>query len=102
MRVSDIGKYIVICHKRDFDTIGAALGTTQASLWKNLALFPSETPRIGLKQGKLGTTNLEIQRYLDRFYLCLSDSDHYRRQMVSDFFELIADDYEKLIDRPRN
>jgi len=47
--------------------------------------------------------NLRLDRYLDRFYLWTAEDDFERRQEVLDgFFDLIAPEYESLINIQRN
>lgn len=104
MPVSKIGQNIFICHEAvahpllqmgcqgrlnflhlnglcllSFDVFG--------EFWENINLLK----------------NYHIQRYLDRFYLLVPEKDLIQRQELLDrFFEIVADEYESLIDVQRN
>jgi len=48
-------------------------------------------------------TGMVSRRYLDKFHLLVPENDSDRRQkLLDEFFSLIADNYESLIDRARN
>lgn len=59
---------------------------------------PADGTLVQCANGK----QLRLDRYLDRFHLALPDDDEEREQLVTEFFEWIADEYGQLIDCDRN
>jgi len=104
MRVSDLGQYLLVCHEIDALLLCSTyLAGRQVLKCKELCLF-----NVGDETQKLNETintipNLKARRYFDKFYLWTPENNDKRRQYVLDrFFELIANEYESLIDVERN
>lgn len=98
------GKQIITLADKDFKS---AL-TRQLSLppplhcgglyvWVDTAA-PANGMRILCSSGQ----QVQLTRYLDRFYVAMPDDEEPRGQLVERFFDWIAEDYEKSIDVHRN
>lgn len=66
-------------------------------LWKSPYL-PLDGMLIHCDNGE----NLRIKRYLDIFYVAMPDDEGAREHLVHEFFEWIAEKYERLVDPQRN
>jgi SAM-dependent methyltransferase len=69
---------------------------------------PEGTVRYGLEFRpnvtalQVPTRELSVERYLDRFWLMLPPGPDERQKLLDGFFNAVAEDYESLIDVPRN
>lgn len=100
MRASDLGRYLVICDENDSRAIRAFLGHKEKARYEHLSIFDAGDRREELDRG-VTMRRYAIRRYLDRFYLCFRDGDS-GGDILRGFYDLIADEYELLIDRSRN
>ena len=104
-RVSSLGKYLLICDEPDAVLLGStALGQIPVLRKQGLCIFSVEPNAVRLQQALDAVKHEEAPRYLfDKFHLWISRNDRGRWQKLLDkFFGLIADEYEALIDIPRN
>lgn len=101
MRISELGKNLLVCHEDDAPLLPPKLSQRQVATEGILCLFDvnSADPESEV-QDQFG---IALPRYLDRFYLWAPENNLERRQEVlNDFFTLLANEYESLIDVQRN
>jgi ubiquinone/menaquinone biosynthesis C-methylase UbiE len=103
MRVTEVGQNLLICHTNDSDLVEPYLNGIRGTTWEGIRIFDVGGLKNELDRGLVIIPGRSLKRYLDRFYLCTSEHDpQSRKQLVEDFFDLIAEDYELLIDKSRN
>lgn len=93
-----------MCHRIDAELLQSTyLRDKRLLQFKGVCLFDIGAEIQEMDETLIMMPNLKAHRYLDKFYLWTPENDSRRRQDVLDrFFELIANEYESLIDVQRN
>lgn len=105
-QVGSLGTLVFVCLHRDIALLGSLPQEYQLVLSTDgLCLCDISSPKqlVKLRERVNKSSRFTLRRYLDRFYLLVSDDAVEKRQEILDkFFNLIGDEYESLIDVPRN
>ncbi len=104
MLVTDVDTQYLLCHDNHIRKLLEA-GLYASCIVKQSNIWVFGLSEIADRVGKAveNSKSLQVFRYLDRFHLVLSSTNLAERQEVLDeFFEFIAEDYEHLIDLSRN
>lgn len=104
MRVSNLGQHLLVCHGTDVELLHSVnLQGEPIHRSEKLCIFAVEQNFQKLRKALSPIPQFSIRRYLDKFYICTPKDNPKRRQEVLDsFFQLIASEYESLIDIERN
>lgn len=101
MQISELTENLLICHKDDVHLLPAKLREVKLRVTGQLRVFRVDSSDPSNEIPKhYGVT---LRRYLDKFYLWAPEDNLERRQQVLNaFFDLVAAEYENLIDVDRN
>lgn len=104
MRVSELGEQLLICEDVDAKSVlPPKILSKQVGRFKGVHIFDIGSDVRELYEGLNEIPDMLLNRYLDKFHLLTPKGDTERQQKVIDsFFELIANEYECLIDVERN
>lgn len=104
MRVSSLGQNFIVCHGRDVELLlSANLQGKQVYSSERLCIFAVELNFHKVKKALRSIAIFNLRRYLDKFCIWTPIDDLKKRQEVLDgFFQLIASEYESLVDIRRN
>jgi hypothetical protein len=103
MRVSELGRIILACHEDYAPAVVRAFSVKEVRHIGKLCLYDLDRDVTDEQRVVITRSGLWIRRYLDRFYLCGSLVNlRHNQGLVDRFFEVIAAEYEQLIDVSRN
>lgn len=105
MQASELPPYVLVCHKDD-KRLAPECFRKSWPLLEVGEIVAFEIPSDWLVHMERRSTNpsgVTIHRILDRFYLCVPTFDEGKRQaLIDNFFELIGESYDSLVDVKRN
>jgi SAM-dependent methyltransferase len=104
MSLLNLSQCLLVCHENDVGLLLTAdIQLEQVLQSRDLCLFKIDIDITELEKALSPVAHFSLNRYLDKFYIWASESDLEHRQKVLDkFFQIIADQYESIIDVPRN
>ena len=104
MQAFELTKPVVVCHSRHLSEILTAQPRLQpVARYNDLVILPVELDDPWIDLMISSPAQFRVRRYLDRFYLWLPNNDsRLSQEIIDEFFDLIAKEYESLIDVARN
>jgi SAM-dependent methyltransferase len=104
MSLLNLNQYLLVCHEKDAGLLLTAdLQLEPVLQVRDLCLFKIDIGISELKKALNPIPHFSLNRYLDKFYIWTPAEDLEHRQKVLDkFFQIIAEQYELLIDVGRN
>lgn len=104
MQLQNLGDSVLVCHEADGSLLeSTALSGAKPVKFHGIWLFDMSAQSLEITIILGDIPGFTMRRYLDRFYLWTPEFDERHRQEVLDrFFEMLAGQYESLIDTARN